>query len=75
MNTRITLKMQWTPTFCFNIIGKVQYFLIIAICQLIPMTLHIPFNRKNKLVLGWLIWASMGRLKFQVNEIMYQSKI
>ena len=44
MNTRVTLKMQWTPTFYFNIIGNVQYFLIIAIHQLIRMTLQIPFH-------------------------------
>ena len=35
-----------TPTFYFNINGKVRYFLIIAIHQLVPMTLHIPFRVK-----------------------------
>ena len=34
--------MQWTPTFYFKIIGKVQYFLIIAI----PYTFHFT-NRKE----------------------------
>ena len=39
-----TLKIQWTSTFYFNIIGKVQYFLIIAIYQLVLMTFHISFR-------------------------------
>ena len=43
MNTHKKLKMQWTPTFYFNIIGKVQCFLIVATQQHIPVTLHIPF--------------------------------
>ena len=42
--------MQWTPTFYFNFIGKVQYFLIIAIHQIVPVTFvahSIPANRKE----------------------------
>ena len=42
--------MQWTPTFYLNFIGKVQYFLIIAIHQIVPVTFvvhSIHANRKE----------------------------